>query len=303
MARNPEAPPKGRRMRSVGDRIGAAATLSQLTDREKALAMRAKAQKKLAFAVKLLVYERTIALAERFDEDLAIVERACYLYGLAHYEQWAADGTSPFTPGVWRPELLPAVVDGVPTRPPYQPPAQDALSDVPLRRNDAPRRVIAADRPPAAMQYVEEHDETAYAETVQIPEIPAGLLPGGFTDNSRSEDAPTPPRRRAAALALDGTPEVPLTEQLDPIRELIGTEEEAKAAHPSTPTITFGDPELGAAGEAVVIDHTRQEPISPEETPPAPQREKPKRRRRPARASEPEPVAADEDDEDPEDFL
>ena len=73
--------------------------LAELTNREKALAQRSQARKKVLLYLTLDEYEDIIKEAERTDERVATVLRACIRKGLETIKRFGAVDRSPYAEG------------------------------------------------------------------------------------------------------------------------------------------------------------------------------------------------------------
>lgn len=168
-------PTNNGKVQSVGDRMAQTAQLAQITEREKALAMRVKTKRYISFKIKYELHERILAMAEKYEEDLAVIQRACLVKGLEYFEQWADSEANPFEAG--RPfHLMPSQVDptgvgfaqGVPVRQPFQ------------------RPVFRDFRPPQPRETIIETSEPVFSRD-QMVEVKGkkvsmeGLLPSGAT--------------------------------------------------------------------------------------------------------------------------
>jgi hypothetical protein len=189
--------------------------LPQLDERITRLAQKAKRKKRLALDVRERDADRFLTLAERWDEDLVVVLRACALMGLRHYEEWASNGaaTSPFEEGAWiapKPHQRdPSGVraDPIPVQPPFQP----------IRYDGRPAEVpplAALARPPQAPP-----PETYTVDTVEnVWEPPGGGVPGLPSGSSERvvkperQGMPTPqvprPEHRIPDLVKRGVPPI-----------------------------------------------------------------------------------------------
>jgi len=84
---------------------GETSKAQMLRERENAHAQRLQERRRTPLDIRISEYERTLTLAEKWDEPVAVVLRACFRFGLKHYEQWASRGRgySPFGDGDWEP--------------------------------------------------------------------------------------------------------------------------------------------------------------------------------------------------------
>lgn len=76
--------------------------LSSLTNREKALALKARARHRYTFDLPLDLYETLLNTAEQWDTPLPDVVRACIRKGLEHAERFGT-GPAPFVEGKLNP--------------------------------------------------------------------------------------------------------------------------------------------------------------------------------------------------------
>lgn len=184
---------------SVGEQMAAVASESSLSDREKALTMKLKAKKTLHIDVRLPMYERILAMAETFDEDVSVVARACLINGLEYYEQWARPGEpSPFGVGaskIRRASQLDPSGRSVPqnyTPQPFQRPPQLPPQEYRDFRPPQPRETITE-----TVEPVFQRAADGYVE-INGKRVPMGqFLPSGATVQDEAAQMTEQPRAEA----------------------------------------------------------------------------------------------------------
>lgn len=149
--------------------------LSELTARERALAIRSTQRKKVMVSLTLDEYEAIVVEAEQFNEKVATVVRACIKKGLEHYTRFAPDNRSPYVDGDLRQRPQHRIDPEGTGWPP-------TFANIPL----APQWT-SPELPPVGRY--------------SMNNIPAGLLPSGATiSNSTAETPDTPPEIPEQAL-------------------------------------------------------------------------------------------------------
>lgn len=173
-------PKRGRPSKNIGDHISS--RISKLQARE------AKVIKKQTKPIKFQGtegdWEKLLTLAERWDEQLEVVMRACLREGADHYLNWAGNSGpySPFTKGDLTPRR-PSQLD--PSGLVFPPPQIHQWGGVPTVRGY---------QPPAPRQTVREFTEPVFSQTEVVKVgrkgrgVPlAALLPNGATEMSEPE--------------------------------------------------------------------------------------------------------------------
>lgn len=161
----------------LGETVEQTARLNQLTDREKTLALAAKARKRLAFPAKLDEYQQVLDWCEQWEESVETVVRACFRIGFEHFQQFASNG-APYSPF--------AQHSITPRRPGQVDPSGRAFPPPPVRQSfERPGQF----QPPPPRETVSETVEPVFGDAdgmVQVgrKRVPAaGVLPSGATDN------------------------------------------------------------------------------------------------------------------------
>jgi hypothetical protein len=175
-------PRRGRPPKTIGEKI--ASQMTKLDAREKKIAKRET--KRITFDATLADWEKVLTLAERWDEQLAVVLRAALRQGLDHYLNWAGN-SAPYSP-LSRGDLHQA-------RPAHKLDPSGLNFPPPPVQTFNPG-MVSAFRPPSR-QTTREFVEPMFGppEMVRVgrrgPAVPiAALLPNGATDSSAGSEIP-----------------------------------------------------------------------------------------------------------------
>jgi predicted nucleic acid-binding Zn-ribbon protein len=290
-------------------------TLTGLDERARRLAARARLRKNLAISLKADEYEKILSMAERYDEDAAVVLRACMRLGMAHYERWANDrpGQSPFAVGALDGFRRPAEVD--PTGNGFAVRGREGFAPPPpveQWRGRPTGRTIYRDRVDDERERAREGVETTIIDTIDSEFSPprrdalAGLLPNGATEqiNAPAREHEPPPERPFAPPEIDDEPPAAVEQpRVGPQAAQALIEEAARAVVPkteeawqeqmeraftpqTTSTAQSGDVTLGMPADAQVPSVAAER----------------KRRTRKAKPEQEEPAPPAADPNDPDDL-
>lgn len=140
--------------------------LAQLTEREKALALKARARHRYTFDMPLEMYEALLNQAEAWDQPLPDVVRACIRKGLEHIQRFGGGSDhNPYVYGKLNPpaqhDIDPTGLGWPPTGPAYAPFTDGHNTPISIPALPEPREV------PGRMQF----------------KPPVGLMPNGYTSD------------------------------------------------------------------------------------------------------------------------
>ena len=181
-----------------------------LTEREKNAAIRSKIRKRIPLDLKIDEFELMLDLAEEFGEEMSVVVRACFRFGLRHHRQWASKSTgiSPFTEGDWTPRSR-AQLDPEGTR--LSPPIPPAFPYRPqIEPHQAPLRI-------GERTYsMPEEVEAVFAPPPPVPPSERAFRPNGATISLGAPSDETPP-----STPFDGWGEGPTAPQPYPVDDMV----------------------------------------------------------------------------------